>query len=258
MATPTTAPVRRWIVRVTIGSFSLAALLGIIALLGGGEFGETEGQILMTTLLVGVVSIAVLCYLATAGRRSQPVGIAGGVTVLVPLVAGLVLIWWDLGGPRDEWIGKTLGAGAVVAATLAQASLLLVLGELASSLVRRLLLGTLGLASVLAAMASVLILGFEPDSEAYVRVLGVVAILDVLGTVVGSALMKFGTASDRPGTPAAVTVPPDLAIAVARNAAETGRSAQEVVAAALHSYLDEAAGSVGTGTAGAGTAGVAV
>ena len=81
MATPTTAPIRRWIVRTTIGSFSLAALLGIVALLGGGEFGETEGQILLTTLLVGVVSIAVLCYLATAGRRSQPLGIAGGVSV---------------------------------------------------------------------------------------------------------------------------------------------------------------------------------
>ena len=46
MAIPTTAPakaptapVRRWIVRVTIGSFSLAALLGIVALLSGGEFG---------------------------------------------------------------------------------------------------------------------------------------------------------------------------------------------------------------------------
>ena len=29
MTTPTTAPVRRWIVRITIGSFSVAALLGI-------------------------------------------------------------------------------------------------------------------------------------------------------------------------------------------------------------------------------------
>ena len=72
MATPTTAPIRRWIVRLTIGSFSVAALMGIVALLGGGEFGETEGRILLTTLLVGVVSIAVLCYLATAGDGPSP------------------------------------------------------------------------------------------------------------------------------------------------------------------------------------------
>ena len=242
MATPTTAPIRRWIVRVTIGSFSLAALLGIIALLGGGEFGETEGQILMTTLLVGVVSIAVLCYLATAGHRSQPVGIAGGVTVVVPLVAGLVLIWLDLGGSRDESFVKALGVGAVVAGTLAQASLLLVLGEKATTLVRRLLLGTLGLAAILAVMTSALILGLEPDSEAYLRVLGVIAILDVLGTVVGAALMKFGPSpSDRRGAGwAPTTLPDDLFAAVASHAARTGRTPDDVVAAAVTAYLAEA------------------
>ena len=83
-APPGTAPIRKVIVRVTIGSFSLAALLGIIALLRGGEFGQTQFRVLLTTLLVGVVSIAVLCYLATAGRPSQPVGVAGGVIVLFP------------------------------------------------------------------------------------------------------------------------------------------------------------------------------
>src|SRR5699024_4338850 len=102
--TSTTAPIRRWIVRVTMGSFSLAALLGIVALLSGGEFGETEGQILLTTLLVGVVSIAVLCYLTTAGRHSQPVGVVGGVTVLVPLVTGLLLIWADSDGSSDALV----------------------------------------------------------------------------------------------------------------------------------------------------------
>ena len=242
MATPTTAPIRRWIVRVTIGSFSLAALLGIVALLGGGEFGETEGQILMTTLLVGVVSIAVLCYLATAGHRSQPVGIAGGVTVIVPLVAGLVLIWLDFNDSRDEGFVKALGVGAVVAATLAQASLLLVLGERAAPLVRRLLLGTIGLAAVLAVMTSALILGLEPDSEAYLRVVGIVAILDVLGTVVGAALMKFGpaTADRREDTATPTTLPDDLAAAVARHAALVGRSSDDVVVAAVRAYLDAA------------------
>ena len=71
MGTATTAPIRRAIVRTTIGSFSLAALMGIIALLGGGHFGATQGRVLLTTLLVGVVSIAVLCFLVTAGRRSR-------------------------------------------------------------------------------------------------------------------------------------------------------------------------------------------
>src|SRR5665648_307761 len=72
-----TARVRKTIIRLTIGSFSIAALLGILALLKGGEFSDTQGNVLLTTLLVGVVSIAVLCYLGTASKRYQWVGILG-------------------------------------------------------------------------------------------------------------------------------------------------------------------------------------
>ena len=161
-APPGTAPIRKLIVRVTIGSFSLAALLGIIALLRGGEFGQTQFRVLLTTLLVGVVSIAVLCYLATAGRPSQPVGVAGGVIVLVPLVTALLMIWGDVEHGPSEGIRKTFGIGTAVAATLAQASLLLTLGERARPGVRRILDGTLALAAVLAAMTSALIAGFYP------------------------------------------------------------------------------------------------
>ena len=72
-----TAPVRRLVVFLTIGSFSIAALMGVIALLGGGSFGEREGQVLMTTLIVGTTSVAMLCYLATSGTRFQVVGASG-------------------------------------------------------------------------------------------------------------------------------------------------------------------------------------
>ena len=242
MTTPSTAPVRRWIVRITIGSFSVAALMGIAALLGGGDFGETEGQVLMTTLLVGVVSIAVLCYLATAGRGSQPVGIAGGVTVLVPLVTGLVLIWIDFGNGTDETVVKSFGVGAIVAATLAQASLLLTLGDKANLRARRLLLGTIVLAALLAVMTSILVLGYNPPGDGFYRALGVIAILDVLGTVVGAALMKFGSSGSgaRVGDAAGVILPGDVAAALAEHAARTGRSRDEVAADALREYLEQA------------------
>ena len=88
---------RRLVVTLVIGSFSVAALLGIIALLGGGELGETEGRVLLTTVIVGVESIAVLCYLAVAGKRSALVGLAGGVVSLVPFSLALWLTW---GGER--------------------------------------------------------------------------------------------------------------------------------------------------------------
>jgi hypothetical protein len=240
MTTRSTAPVRRWIVRITIGSFSVAALMGIAALLGGGDFGETEGRILLTTLLVGVVSIAVLCYLATAARPSQPVGVAGGVAVLVPFVTGLVMIWGDLQNGPGEGLLRTFGVGAIVAATLAQVCLLLALGEKAAPLARRLLLGTIALAALVAVLTSVLVLGYDPDGDGFYRALGVVAILDVLGTVVGAAVMKFGpggTSDDRVG---AIDLPPDLEARLARHSAATGQVRAEVVAAAVDRYLTEA------------------
>jgi F0F1-type ATP synthase assembly protein I len=239
MATPSTAPVRRWIVRVTIGSFSLAALLGIVALLSGGEFGETEGRILLTTLLVGVVSIAVLCFLTTAGRRSQPVGVIGGVTVLVPLVTGLLLIWVDSNNGLDESMVKTFAVSGIVAATLAQICLLLAPDGRDSPLARRMLAVTIGLAALLALLASLLVLGVHPGNDGFYRAVGVVAILDVLGTVVGAALLKFGpgaTSDHVPGGPVLV-LPPDVAAALAERAAATGRSRDEVAAEILRTHL---------------------
>jgi hypothetical protein len=238
--TDTAAPIRTAIVRVTIGSFSLAALLGVIALVGGGAFGATEGRILLTTLLVGVVSIAVLCYLATAETPYQPVGVAGGVVVLAPLVSALVMIWSDYSEAPPEWLGKTFGVGAVVAASFAQASLLLAMTVRARPAVRRILAPTLVMATVLAAMVSYLILGPEPRATPYFRLLGIVAILDVLGTVVVAALTRFGRGTVRPAPPpAALVVPPALAARVVDLAERTGRRPEEVVDEALQRYLTD-------------------
>lgn len=248
MATTRGLPIRRWIVRTTIGSFSIAALMGIIALLSGGEFGPLENRVLLTTLLVGTVSIAVLCYLATAGRRWQPVGIAGGVSVLVPLACGLVSIWGtDLDRGPSEGLGRTLGIGAIVAATLAQASLLLAVADAARTVVTRLLAGTLTMATTLVAMTSVLILGYEPHGNTYFRLLGVVAILDVLGTVVVAALVKFGPSTQEsvpahplagtgPG-PGAAPLPPDLRAGVAAYAAAHQIGEDEVIIRAVRGLL---------------------
>ncbi len=232
--------VRTLILRLTIGSFSLAALLGVVALLGGGAFGSVEGRILLTTLLVGLVSVAVLCYLMSAGTRYQAVGIVGGATVLVPLVCGLFLIWYDYENDVPEALGRTFAVGATVAVTLAQASLLLAVGAVAGPVVRRILFTTLGLAAVLALQVSALVLGQEPHGP-YLRLMGVVAILDVLGTVVVAALARFGAAARAPQPPGpertTVTLPTGVVARARERAIATGHSTEEVVAAAVESYL---------------------
>ena len=84
---------RKFVVRLVIGSFSIAAILGIVALLGGGDFGDTQGRVLLTTVIVGVESIAVLCYLAVTGRPTAIVGIVGGIVSLVPFGLALWMTW---------------------------------------------------------------------------------------------------------------------------------------------------------------------
>ena len=229
-------PFRTAIVRLTIVSFSVAALLGIIALLAGGSFGETETRVLLTTLVVGGVSIAMLCYLSTAGTPYQVVGVVGGISAVVPTAAALIMIWSEDWWRSDDLLPKILGVGIVVAATLAQACLLLTLTRRATRVVRGLLVGTLVAALVAAVLVSALILGLIPDDEeTFARLLGVVAILDVLGTVVVSALAKFGPSAGRGSLE--VTLPADLAARVDAEAARTGRSREAVVATAVTEHL---------------------
>lgn len=233
---PGGAPVRRAIVTVTIASFSVAALLGVLALLGG-DFGDTQVRVLLTTVTVGVVSIGVLCYLSTAGTPYQAVGALGGVSVLVPLVTALLLIWAEERlGSNDDAVWQAFGVGAVVAGTLAQACLLLAVAHRKSPVVRVLLVLTLVLSALLAAVLSALILGAAPDEDYMARAVGVIAILDVLGTVVVAALGKFGPGPE--GTEK-VSLPDDLVAGLDRRAAATGRSRDEIAAAAVEQYLRE-------------------
>ena len=242
MADLSTAPIRTAIVRITIGAFSLAALMGVIALIGGGAFGATEGRILLTTLLVGVSSVAVLCYLATAGTPCQWVGVVGGVVLVAPVFTALLMIWHDFDTAPSELESKTFGVGTVVAATLAQVCLLLALGARARPAVRRILVATIALAAVLAGLISAMVLGYDDPGSGYLRFLGVVAILDVLGTVGVAALTRFGGGAARPAAApaAALTVSPALAARVAALAERTGRSPGAVLDEAAERYLAEA------------------
>ena len=221
---------------LTIGSFSIAALMGIVALLGGGTFGEGEARVLLTTLIVGCASICALCYLSTAGTRWVAAGITGAVVLVLPTVSALIMTWSDWNGD-EEGLLKAFGIGVVGAVTLAQVCLLLALAGSREAL--RLLLGaTVVLALTVAAIVSGLILG-EVDADGVWRLLGVLAILDVLGTLVTVALAKFG-GRDEPAPydgRSRITLSADRARAIGDLAAQTGRSRDDLVAEAVDRYL---------------------
>lgn len=224
---------RRIIVALVIGSFSLAALLGIAALVGGGEFGETEGQVLLTTLVVGIESVAVLCYLTVAGHRLAFVGLAGGLVSLVATGTALLLVWgYDDSFDSDIW--QLLGIAVTLAASLAQASLLL-------GLVRRPRLQvplwlTLGAAAVVALMIVGPILQESDPGGDYWRVFGIVAILDVLGTLVLVALAAFGRREAPVSlreTSQLVALPPETQRRILETAGTRGVTPAVLVAEAL-------------------------
>lgn len=220
---------RSIVVRLVIGSFGLAALLGVIALLGGGSFGETEGQILLTTVIVGVECVALLCYLAVAGRSHAWVGVIGAIVSLIPFGIALTLTWSN--GDLGESAWRTFGVSVTVAATLAQASLLLGLTR-----GRRVLLGTtLAAATVVALMIIGPLLDQGGDDDLYWRLFGVVAILDALGTVVLVALRVF----DGISAPADTVRAPQLTAAVEARLADAAASRHTSPTELLSRLLDD-------------------
>lgn len=226
---------RSVVVKLVIGSFSLAALMGIIALLAGGSFGETEGRILLTTVIVGATSIAVLCYLAAADRPFRVVGLIGGLSALAPSALSLWLTWGGDDGASDN-LWRILGIGITVSASIAQACLLLALAYDSPSLVRRLLFSTLGLIAVVAVLIIIPIIDGSDLNDTYWRLFGVVAILDVLGTITVSALQKF-----LPGDKAQTDREPVLSTAldsrIADAAQARGVSKTQLISEALDSLL---------------------
>ena len=233
----TTPDIRRLVLGLTIGSFSVAALLGVIALLSGGEFGETQGRVLMTTLTVGIASIAVLCALATDETPYTKLGVVAGIVVLWPTVQSLVAIW-EIGpnwvGTGDFW--RVYGLGLVIAGTLAQACLLLGNGGHITR-IRPLMNATLAIAATLAVIGCVEII---LEDGSWWRVMGVLGILDALGTVVTVAMGAFGRrdlnppASSLQSAPSdQLVVPADLSVLVRARAEETGQTPEQVLRAAL-------------------------
>ena len=181
---------RRIAIVALVASLSITAVVGIVTLLSG-DFGEVQGRVLGTTLLIAGASILALCHLSVVGRPVRVVGFVGLGASAVALVIGLLLIWtpwYDNGGgwPADLW--RWFGITSIVAASLAHANLLLQLSGRRRRAVR------IALAITLAAIAVVAVMLVLPlisdwaipggDGGEYWRWFGVIAIVDALGTIV--------------------------------------------------------------------------
>ncbi|MET4158725.1 hypothetical protein [Agromyces sp. PvR057] len=258
---------RRLAIVALVASLSITAVVGIVTLLSG-DFGEVQGRVLGTTLLIAGASILALCHLSVVGRPVRVVGFVGLGASAVALVIGLLLIWtpwYDNGGgwPDDLW--RWFGITSIVAASLAHANLLLQLSGRRRRAVR------IALAITLAAIAVVAVMLVLPlisewaipgdDGGEYWRWFGVIAIVDALGTVVlpvvallvreepaaSAATPATGATegSDAPRLddgPAEASAPDALEQRIARLTERTGLDRRALLEAALDDFEAHRAG----------------
>lgn len=236
-----TSALRRIIVWVIIGSFGLAAIGGIVVLLGG-RLGETAGKVITTTAVVGVASVAVLCCAALMGRRFGWFGLLGVVFAVATLAYTLWFVWGanHIEFTSAQW--QALGTGGAVTAAFAFASLLLLLADRRRPVVRAGLWITIALFAVVLALVVFVIWARDYDDTLVQRVLGIFGILAALGAIVVpvmSLLLRDGTDA------AASPVSSELSARLGAEAARRGITVEELVAPVL-------AGSAASATAPAG------
>lgn len=248
MTAPATPAVIRGARRVAIVAIVLslvvAAALGILALLSR-EFGETQGKIMLTTLVIAAFSITALCHLAIAARTLRWLGYVGIVASAAAVVPPLVLIWASPDHvDENPWL-KALGVLTTLAVSLAHANLLLLLATRRDTAVR------IGLGLTVLAIAAVAVMfwivilsdGRIPgENEDYWRALGVIGILDVLGTIALPVLGLVRRDRDAATTRLTLDLPDDVGERLATAAQASGTTVEAEALAALQRGLPESPG----------------
>ncbi|GAA1379213.1 hypothetical protein GCM10009613_01540 [Pseudonocardia kongjuensis] len=206
--------VRRAMIVAVVGALLVASLLGIVALLGG-DFGELQFRIVLTTLVVAAFGTTALCHLAVVTRAVRVVGFAGIVAGAGAAICALALIWrdWASATGPEEGLFKSFVVLSVLAVSLAHANLLLLLAGNRHRVIRAGLAATLAAIAVVATMILLPVLtdGAIPGSgdDGYWRWLGVAGIVDALGTIalpVLAAVLRPRPAPDG-GAPDPATAP---------------------------------------------------
>ena len=180
---------KRTFLLAMIISLSISALIGIVIFLFG-DFGETEGRLLMTTLTIGGYSLMGLCCSVLHERRTHNEFAVAGMVLSVLGFLFTVLVIWEALDMESEFTWKGIFSLLILAFTAAHISLLLLIRS-GSGIVKGALTATLACIAIVAGMLLwFTYTGFDIEDEFFYRLLGVFSILDVLGTIVTPILHK--------------------------------------------------------------------
>ena len=207
------AQLGRILLYTAIVTFCLAALASIGVILFG-EFGGTEGRILLSSFSIAAYSLAGLIATARFERNPRLLAPLGLGSAGLGLVLTLLLIWTD--ADSDFFLRLTLSV-MVLAIAFAHANLLLP-DPARVDPAAALLAGTLVVSAILTAMIVLPILfDGNPEGGFYWKVVAVLAVLLVLGTLIVPVVRKISdggvpsvAASPIPATPVGFSADPDV------------------------------------------------
>jgi hypothetical protein len=180
---------KRLLLGAVVASLCVTAAVAIGILLFG-QFGPTQGKILMSTLLVGGFGLlAVPAAVLIDQERHRPLAMTNGALAAAGLVLMLALIWSG-DDPPMALIRPAVSVTAFAVAAGQIAALAARRRPADPPSVRRLYIASTVIALVLATMVAVAI-WLEVESPAYYRVLGALAVLDVLLVALQPILAKI-------------------------------------------------------------------
>lgn len=176
---------RRIFLKGFIGFLSLTAILAIMTMLSG-NFGPTQGKILLTTLTISSASICALsCAAFIEKRKAAPLGLTGIGLAVVAAGHVLIGIWME---PFSEVYVKWMFSLVIAAVAFAHA-FLLVLPDLDRA---HRWVQAVSVVSI-AVLALEIIIGmiYDIHGSGYFRLIGVTAIVVALETLVVPILLKL-------------------------------------------------------------------
>lgn len=210
------------------GLLTVAAALAIGILLFG-DFGSTEGRILVTTaLLAGYALVALPAAILRDRRRAAGLVIVVAALAFAAAALSIVAVWTDGG----EVLGKAVGTvNAWLVAAVQPAALAIRRGKSDPRTVRTFFGASSALVVLLALMFTVM-LWTDTDSERFGRVIGALIVLDILLVALQPILARA-----RPSTieyRLRLTVTPETSIDVTVEAPDLATAAAKAIRAAEH------------------------
>lgn len=179
-------------IRAFIASVAVNAVLGAWALLSG-DFGETEGRVLVTTFLISAAMLSVLLN-APALRKNvlRPLPAVGAVSSAAGFSLFIVVAW--IQNP-DETLIKLAASGLVIGGAATLATALRLIGEPAPAVWLR------SMTEIAIAALSVTVLAVvwnEGGDDWVARLIGIESIAVAAGTLLIPVLARFGRGAQMP------------------------------------------------------------